>query len=120
MRRAGVEVDRGSSRRLGRDVRRVADCPNDAQLSNWFPNPHEQGAIEVSNHSDPVDERLDVTFTPASDRARATLTGACGLTAEGTFAYDHRTRWSWERDSVFDSDGHYGGGVGRGTWHVHE
>lgn len=34
------------------EARRVADFPNDRQLSNSFPNPHERGGVAVANRSD--------------------------------------------------------------------
>jgi len=100
-------------------ARRVVDLANDATLDEWFPNAHERGGVRVRNRSDPVAERLDVTVSPASDRARAGLTGCCGLRAGGALGYDHRTRFTWRRDRLLGSDSRYGGGVGRGTWHVH-
>jgi hypothetical protein len=100
------------------EARRVADFANDRQLSDWFPNPHERGGVAVSNHSGPIDERLEVAFEPTTDRARAALTGCCGATVDGAVAYDHRTTWDWRRESLLASRGHHGGGTGRGTWHV--
>jgi len=99
-------------------ARRVADFPNDESLSDWFPNPHERNGIEVSNHSDPIAERLDVSFAPTNARARAALTGCCGVTVNGVVGYDHRTTFQWTNDGLLDSDSRYGGGTGRGEWHV--
>jgi hypothetical protein len=99
---------------------RVADFPNDEGLTNWFPNPHEQNGVEVTNHSNPIEERLDVSFSPAGDDARGALTGCCGLTTDGEYAYDHRTRWIWTDDGLLGSESRYGGGSGRGEWHVRD
>lgn len=99
------------------EARRVADFPNDEALMDWFPNPHERNGVEVSNRSDLIEERLDVTFSPAGNEARGALTGCCGLAAR-TLAYDHRTRWTWTDDGLLGSDSNYGGGSGRGEWHV--
>jgi hypothetical protein len=101
-------------------ARRVADFANDESLTEWFPNPHERGGVAVSNHSDPVEERLDVSFSPASDRTRAALTGCCGARTDGAFAYDHRTSWTWRREGLLDAESRHGGGSGRGEWHVRD
>lgn len=100
------------------EAQRVADFHNDEGLLDWFPNPHERNGVEVSNHSNPIEERLDVSFLPAGDDARGALTGCCGLTTDGEYAYDHRTRWVWTDDGLLGSDSRYGGGTGRGEWHV--
>lgn len=100
------------------DARRVADFANDEAVVKWFPNPHTQNGVRVSNQSAPVEERLDVTFEPASETARGALTGCCGATTTA-FAYDHRTTWRWTDAGLFGSGSHYGGGSGRGRWHVH-
>lgn len=99
------------------EARRVADYPNDESLMDWFPNPHERNGIEVTNHSDLIEERLDVSFSPTANEARGALTGCCGLEAR-TLAYDHQTRWRWTDSRGFGSDSHYGGGSGRGEWHI--
>lgn len=99
------------------EARRVADFPNDEGLLDWFPNPHERNGVKVTNHSDPIKERLDISFSPAENAARGALTGCCGLKAH-TLEYDHQTRWIWTDDGVFGSDSHYGGGSGRGEWHI--
>jgi hypothetical protein len=100
-------------------VRRVTDFPNDASLADWFPNSHERGGVSVANRSDPVDERLDVTFSPADAGARGALTGCCRATVGRTLRYDHRTRWVWTREGLLSSDSRFGGGTGYGAWHVH-
>jgi hypothetical protein len=100
------------------EARRVGDFPNDENLLDWFPNPHERNGVEVTNRSSPIEERLDVSFSPAGDDARGALTGCCGLTTAGEYAYDHRTRWIWTDDGLLGSDSRYGGGSGRGEWHV--
>lgn len=97
---------------------RVADFANDAQLTRWFPNPHERNGVAVSNNSDPIEERLHVTFEPASDRARATLTGCCGCSVDETLTYDHRIQFRWERSGLFGSTERSGGGSGVGRWDV--
>ena len=100
------------------EAERVADFPNDENLLGWFPNPHERNGIEVSNRSNPIEERLAVSFAPTDDEARGALTGCCGLTTGGRYAYDHRTRWIWTDDGLLGSESRYGGGSGRGEWHV--
>jgi len=97
---------------------RVADFPNDENLLELFPNPGERNGIGVSNRSGPIEERLEVSFSPVSDDARGALTGCCGLTTAGEYAYDHRMRWIWTDDGLLGSESRYGGGSGRGEWHV--
>ncbi|WP_232687019.1 hypothetical protein [Halobacterium zhouii] len=99
-------------------AQRVADFANDEETTNWFPNPHTQNGVEVSNHSDPVDETVDVTFTPVSGRTRSALTGCCGVSIEESVAYDHETDFEWKHDRLLGSDVHHGGGTGRGEWHL--
>lgn len=99
-------------------AKRVTDFPNDEETMDWFPNPHTQNGVQVSNHSDPVGETLSVTFAPTSSRARSALTGCCGVSVGESVAYDHRTSFEWTRDELFGSDTHHGGGTGRGEWHL--
>ncbi|MFB6120683.1 MAG: hypothetical protein ABEJ68_06155 [Halobacteriaceae archaeon] len=100
------------------ETRRVADFPNDGALAKWFPNPHEQNGVEASNHSDPVAERLDVSFSPTGDRTRGAMTGCCGVTATDALGYDYALRCRWTRDGLFGSNTRHGGAEGRGEWHV--
>lgn len=100
------------------EASRVAGFPNDESLLDWFPNPHERDGVEVTNRSDPIENRLTVSFSLATDTARGALTGCCGVTTDGSYAYDHRTRWIWAESGLLGSKRHYGGGSGRGEWHV--
>ena len=99
-------------------AQRIADFPNDEEVMDWFPNPHTRNGVRVSNHSNPIDETLNVAFAPASDRARSALTGCCGASVGESLAYDHETSFKWKRDELFGSDTHHGGGSGRGEWHL--
>ena len=71
----------------------------------------------MTNRSDLLETRLDISFSPVTDAARGALTGCCGVTTDGAY-YDHRTRWVWTDGGLLGSESHYGGGSGRGEWHV--
>ncbi len=100
------------------EARRVADFPNDESLLDSFPNPHERDGVAVANYSDLIENRLEVSISPATDRTERGLTGCCGLTTGGAYAYDHRTRWVYTNNGLVGSKSHYGGGTGRGEWHI--
>lgn len=100
------------------EARRATDFPNDEELRSWFPNPHERNGVRVGNHSDLLEERLEVEFTPTNSRARGALTGCCGATTDGAVAYDHRTSFRWKRDDLLGDDRHYASATGRGEWHL--
>lgn len=76
--------------------------------------------MAVENCTDPVEERQEVAVSPtaAADGAERALTGCCGLTIDGHYAYDHRTRWVFTNVGLLHSESRYGGGSGRGKWHL--
>lgn len=100
------------------EARRVADVANDETVRALFPNSHEKSGVEVSNNSDPIENRLDASFAPTTDETRTDFAGCCGFTADAAVGYDHRTTWSWKKNSLIGSNDRSGGGSGRGEWHV--
>lgn len=97
---------------------READLPDDQHLHEVFPNPHTRNGVQVANVSDTTRSTFAIEVTPENARARSALTGCGGLRTEGSVGYDHRTSFQWKRDGLLDTDRHYGGGTGRGEWHL--
>jgi hypothetical protein len=97
---------------------RKADLPDDQHLSHIFPNPPTRNGVQVANVSDTTRSTFAVKMTPEHGRARSALTGCGGLQTEGSVAYDHETTAEWKRDELVGEDRHYGGGTGRGEWHL--
>jgi|AntDeeMinimDraft_5_1070356.scaffolds.fasta_scaffold01791_2 hypothetical protein len=97
---------------------READFPDDQRLHDVFPNAHTRNGVQVANVSDTTRSTFEIELTPKNARARSALTGCGGLQTEGSIAYDHRTSFQWKRDDLLGADRHYGGGTGRGEWHL--
>lgn len=98
------------------DAVRETDLPDDQRMHTTYPNPHTKNGIQVANVSDTSRSTFEIAVTPASPRARSTLTGCGGFRTEGTLAYDYRTRFRWKHDSLLGTDRHYAGATGRGEW----
>lgn len=95
---------------------RETDLPDDQHLDTVYPNPHTQNGVQVANVSDTIRSTFAIEVTPASSQARSVLTGCGGFQTEGKLAYDHRTSFRWKRDTLLDTDRHYGSATGRGEW----
>lgn len=97
---------------------READLPDDKPLHDAWPNPHTRNGVQVANESIGSRSRFRVAITPENDRTRSALSGCGGLETRGSVAYDHETSVEWKRDDLLGESRHYGGGTGRGEWHL--
>lgn len=97
---------------------READFPDDQRLVDVWPNSDRRNDVQVANVSDTLRSQFTIELTPDGDRGRSALTGCGGLQTRGGVAYDHRTTVEWKRDGLVESKRHYGGGTGRGEWHL--
>ncbi len=95
---------------------RETDLPDDQPLDDVFPNGHTRNGVQVANRSDAARSTFAIEVTPASPRARSTLTGCGGFQTDGGLAYDHRTSFQWKDGGLFGANRHYGSATGRGEW----